>query len=110
MYFRKSLAINDSDPQTMLGIGLVFRRLGLHEEAIVWLEKRVVQFALPSAIVALATCSQLARPSVAIVVLARVIEGIGENHTLMMTLGQPYLNSGRTAEGHAILQKALECA
>lgn len=111
MYFRKALALDDGDGETMLGIGLVFRRLGLNEEAIFWLEKCAVSFNIPSAIVALAqACGKLPSPAVGIAVLRRVIDQVGENHTLMMTLGQLYLSSGQAAEGHAILQKALECA
>ena len=111
MYFRKALALDDSDGETMLGIGLVFRRLGLNEEAIFWLEKCAVGFNIPAAIVSLAqACAKLSSPELGIVVLKRVIDQIGENHTVMMTLGQLYLSSGQAAEGHAILQKALECA
>ncbi len=109
MFFRKALALQDSDSETMLGIGLVYRRLGLTEEALFWLERCVMQHdAPPSAIVALAqACAQMSRPKAGIQALVRVLDAVGDNHTLMMTLGQLYLNEGMTEEGNELLKKAL---
>ncbi len=109
MFFRKAMAIHDNDPETMLGIGLVYRRLGLTEEALFWLERCVVQHdAPPSAVVALAqACAQMSRPQTGIMALLRVLDAIGDNHTLMMTLGQLYLNEGMTEEGNELLKRAL---
>ena len=110
-YYRRALALNDGDADTLLGIAMVFRRLGLHEEAVVWLEKCVIEHNIPAATIALAqTCSQLSRVGTAIDILARVLDAVGDNHTLMTTLGHLYLNSGRTDEGHALLRKALDAA
>ena len=109
MFFRKAMAIHDNDPETMLGIGLVYRRLGLTEEALFWLERCVVQHdAPPSAVVALAqACAQMSRPQTGIKALLRILDAIGDNHTLMMTLGQLYLNEGMTEEGNELLKRAL---
>jgi len=46
----------------------------------------------------------------AIDILARVLDAVGDNHTLMTTLGHLYLNSGRTDEGQALLRRALDAA
>ena len=110
-YYRRALVLQEGDAETMLGIAMVFRRLGLHEEAVVWLEKCVIEHNIPAATIALAqTCAQLSRVGTAITVLVRVLDAVGDNHTLMTTLGHLYLNSGRTDEGHALLRKALEAA
>lgn len=108
-FFRKSLALQDDDPMTMFGISLIYRRLGLLEEAIFWLEKCVTREDAPAAaVITLAqSCSQVSEGAAGIEVLERMLDVIGEQQTLMMTLGQLYLNEGRTEEGNAILAKAL---
>jgi glycosyltransferase involved in cell wall biosynthesis len=109
VFFKKAIALKEDDGDTMLGIGLVFRRLGLNDEALFWLEKSVLAPVPPAAgIVALAqACAQTKTAAKGIAVLERVIDALGENHSLMVTLGQLYLNDGQTEEGNAILQKAL---
>jgi tetratricopeptide (TPR) repeat protein len=110
-HFRRALAVKEGDADTMLGIAMVFRRLGLLDEAVVWLEKCVVRYQIPAAIVALAqTCTQLARQSTAIDVLNRALEVIGDHQTLMMALGQAYLSAGKHDEGQELLRRALACA
>jgi len=108
-FFKKALALKGDDSESLLGIGLLYRRLGLVEEAIFWLEKCVLGEQAPqSAVIALAqTCAQARRSRTGITVLERVIDAIGEQHSLLMTLGQLYLNAGMTEEGTAILKKAL---
>ncbi|MBM4251311.1 MAG: glycosyltransferase [Deltaproteobacteria bacterium] len=110
-HFRRALTHKEGDADTMLGIAMVFRRLGLLDEAVVWLEKCVVRHQIPAAIIALAqTCGQLARQSTAIAVLNRALEVIGEHQTLMMALGQAYLSAGKHDEGQELLRRALASA
>jgi tetratricopeptide (TPR) repeat protein len=96
----------------MLGLGLVYRRIGLLEEAIFWLEKCIASDEHPAAAVsALAqACAQTPRVEQGIAVLERALDAVTEpkeQRIVMMTLGQLYLNHGRAAEGHAMLKKAL---
>ncbi|TWW09513.1 hypothetical protein E3A20_13610, partial [Planctomyces bekefii] len=109
VFFKKAMALKDDDAETALGIGLVYRRLGLSDEAMFWLEKSVLSGNGPStSVVALAqTCAQCTVPRKGIQAIERVLDAIGENHTLMVTLGQLYLNDGQVEEGNAILQRAL---
>jgi glycosyltransferase involved in cell wall biosynthesis/Tfp pilus assembly protein PilF len=109
MFFRKALALKTDDAETMLGIGLVYRRLSLTDEALYWLEKCLARESYPpSALVALTqTCMESQRAEYSIRVLERVMDIVGELSPILMTLGQLYMNNGRTAEGHALLQKAL---
>lgn len=109
VFFKKAMAIEENDAETSLGIGLVFRRLGLNDEALFWLEKCVLSPEPPAAsTVALAqACAQIKAPHRGIMVLERVLDAVGDNHTLMVTLGQLYLSTGQTDAGNAMLQKAL---
>ncbi len=110
-HFRRALALREGDSSTMFGIAMVFRRLGLLDEAVVWLEKCVMRHQIPAAITALAqTCSQLTKQSIAIDVLNRVLEVTGDHQTLMMALGQAYLSTGKHDEGQDLLRRALACA
>jgi tetratricopeptide (TPR) repeat protein len=108
-FFRKALALQGDDAMTMFGIGLVYRRLGLLEEAMFWLEKCVTRDDAPAAaLIAIAqSCAQVSDPQTGIDVMERLVDVIGEHQTLMVTLGQLYLNQGRVEEGNAILAKAL---
>ncbi len=109
VYYRRALAIDAQDKDCHLGVGLVFRALGLNEEAIFWLEKCLVGFGMNEASVPLAQAvTHMANKRAAARVLERVIEVVGDdNHTLLMALGQIYLGIGRAIEGHAILERAL---
>jgi tetratricopeptide (TPR) repeat protein len=109
MFYRKALALGPDDSETMLGIGLVYRRLGLVEDALFWLEKCLSRDDYPpSAVVALTqSCMEAPRTEYCIKVLERVIDVVGEGPSLLMTLGQLYMNTGRVEQGHAMLQRAL---
>lgn len=112
VYFKRAQSLQDNDPQTMLGIGLVYRRLGLTDEAIFWLEKSLVHDNYPpTALAALAqVCAQVNRPGLGVRVLERAIDTVGEHRLLLMTLGQLYLNEGSTEKGHEMLRRAMSVA
>ena len=109
MFFKKAHSQKDDELEVMLGLGLVYRRLGLLEEAIFWLEKCLASDQHPAAAVsALAqACAQTPRVEHGIAVLERALEAAPDQKILMMTLGQLYLNHGRASEGHEMLKKAL---
>jgi tetratricopeptide (TPR) repeat protein len=108
-FFKRALSLAPDDVDATMGIGLVYRRLGLLDEAIFWLEKTALRGEAPkAALTALAqSCGQLNQPRRAIEILARVLDAVGDEHALLVTLGQLYLDQGMIEEGKAILAKAL---
>lgn len=109
VFLRKALALDSDNTRTMYGIGLVYRRLGLIEETLYWLEKCATGInPPPSAIIALAqTCLHSSQPDRGVQILERVIDTVGDQKTLLMALGQLYLNLGRAEQGNALLQRAM---
>ena len=108
MFFRRALALKEDDQTTILGIGLVYRRLGLLEEALFWLEKAVGPGDSTRAIVALSqACLECSRPQSGIDVIERVIEVAGEKTPLLMSLGQLHINNGNAITGRKFLEKAM---
>jgi glycosyltransferase involved in cell wall biosynthesis len=109
MFFRKSLALSANDPQVMLGLGLVHKRVGLLEQSMFWLEKAITfDTNEKTAIVALTqVCGEYPRPALAIESLKRTIETVGECRPLLMSLGNLYMKTGKIAEGRVMLAKAL---
>lgn len=109
-FFKKALSLQENDLSSAYGIGLVYRRLGLLEEALFWLERCVLQDRAPSsAVIALAqTCAQLSPRSKGIATLERAIDTVGEQHALLATLGQMYLAEGYLEEAKQMLDKASQ--
>ena len=107
-YFKKALAIREDDPETAVGIGLIYRRLGLIDDAIYWLERAATEHQHRGALSALShAVAQLDSPEHAITILERVLEATGDSHVLLVTLGQFYLREGRTSEGEALMSRAM---
>lgn len=110
-FFRKSLGIEERDPLTHLGIGLVYRRIGLPEEAVYWLERSVTldQGRNPSAIVALAqVCQETLATDSALASVERVVDAVGETPVLLLVQGQLLMREGKVREGHELLRRALQ--
>jgi glycosyltransferase involved in cell wall biosynthesis len=109
-FFKKALAVHENDLLCAYGIGLVYRRLGLLDEAMYWLESCVLKSKKPtSAVIALAqTCSQLIPRSRGIAALERAMDVVGDHHALLATLGQLYLADGQLEEGKQLLEKAMQ--
>jgi glycosyltransferase involved in cell wall biosynthesis/Tfp pilus assembly protein PilF len=109
MFFRKSLALFSDDPQVMLGLGLVHKRVGLLEQSLFWLEKAITLDVTEKTAIAALTqvCGEYPRPALAIESLKRTIETVGEKRPLLMSLGNLYMKTGKTAEGRILLAKAL---
>lgn len=108
VFFRKVLALRQDDRRSQYGIGLIFRRLGLLEDSLFWLEQSMIGPERPdSAIVAYSqTCIQMNRPEKAAKRVEQVLETIGDHPTLMMTLGQLYMTLGRIPEAQEMMNKA----
>jgi tetratricopeptide (TPR) repeat protein len=111
-FFKKSLALKHNDFQTMLGLGLVHKRVGLIEHSIFWFEKCLSTDSQSDlALTALTqACNECSRPEMAVAVLNRAIDLVGDHRTLLMGLGGLYMKTGRTLEGRNLVNRALELA
>jgi tetratricopeptide (TPR) repeat protein len=109
-FFRKAHALHSEDSQVMLGLGLVYKRVGLLEQAIFWFEKSVGLDAQATAALAALTqaCNEHPKPTFAIEALRRTIDTIGERPSLLMTLGNILVKNGQVAEGRMLLARALD--
>lgn len=108
VFFRKAIALKQNDRRSQYGIGMVYRRLGLLEESLFWLEQSLIGPERPeSAVIAYSqTCIQMNRPEKAAERLEKAMDTVGEHPTLMMTLGQLYLTLGRTTEAQDLMNRA----
>nr|MBP9709132.1 tetratricopeptide repeat protein [Oligoflexales bacterium] len=109
-YYRKALAIVPDDAEAMLGLALVYRRVGLLDESAHWLEKCLgFSETVRRAIV---TIVQVAGESkdekYAIRLLESAIESVGEHQALLVALGELLIKQGETLRGSSMLKKALE--
>lgn len=109
-FFKKALARNDKDVESMFGVGMVHRRLGLNEEALYWFERCMLVEAnnqkIKSALSQ--TCLECRSPAKAIASLERIQSQIGEEASLLLTLGQLYLKEGRAELGNELVSRALD--
>lgn len=109
-FFKKALARKDDDFMSILGIALVQKRIGLAEQALYWFEKCVVQQPTHKQALGLfiQTCAECTHTAIPIHKIERMLEEVGENAALIMTLGQLYLKEGRSDQGNALVKRALE--
>jgi tetratricopeptide (TPR) repeat protein len=107
-FFKKSLAKRDGDLMSLLGIAMVHRRLTLSEESLFWLEKAVeLHRDNPKAISSyVQTCLECTTTETPISSLQKLIENLGDEPTLMATLGQLYLREGNDKLGNEWIEKA----
>ncbi|MFK7824992.1 MAG: glycosyltransferase [Oligoflexales bacterium] len=110
--FKKGLALSPNSHQCVLGIALVYKRLGMIEDAIYWTEKSIVRGAPGNlAFKALVqACCESHETEYAIASLERVLDLVGDDAILMRGLGQLYLKTGHVKIGHQILDKYLPVA
>lgn len=109
-FFKQGLVLAPQDQSCMLGIGLVYKRLSMIEDALFWLEKSIAlgehsSFALKALI---QTCNESQDQKQSIAVLERILESIGDQTILMNGLGNLYLKAGYTEIAHQIFAKYLE--
>ncbi|NRA43752.1 MAG: glycosyltransferase [Oligoflexales bacterium] len=110
--FKKGLALSPNNHQCVLGIALVYKRLGMLEDAIYWTEKSIVMGA-PGKVPLKAlvqACCESNEAEYAIASLERVLDLVGDDPILMRGLGQLYLKTGHVKIGHQILDKYLPSA
>ncbi len=108
IFFRKALALKHDDRKSQYGIGMIFRRLGLLEDSLFWLEQSMIGPERPeSAIVVYSqTCIQMNRPEKAAKRIEQTLDKVGDHPTLLMTLSQLYMNMGRSQEAKDVMLRA----
>ena len=107
-FFKKALSIRSDDFSSTFGMGMIYRRLGLSEEALFWLEKCIAIDAShqPAMTAFIQVARDYRHPRVAIALLERVIETIGERPALLTALGQIYVDQGLVERGRELLTRA----
>ena len=108
IFFRKALALKQDDRKSQYGIGMIFRRLGLLEDSLFWLEQSMIGPERPeSAVVVYSqTCIQMNRPEKAAKRIEQTLDKVGDHPTLLMTLSQLYMTMGRSQEAQDIMLRA----
>jgi glycosyltransferase involved in cell wall biosynthesis/Tfp pilus assembly protein PilF len=108
IFFRRALALKHDDRRSQYGIGMIFRRLGLLEDSLFWLEQSMIGPERPeSAVVVYSqTCIQMNRPEKAAKRIEQTLDKVGDHPTLLMTLSQLYMNMGRSQEAQDIMLRA----
>ncbi len=109
-FFRRALSANGGDAQAMFGIGMVHRRIGLADDALLWFEKAITTDpAYTTAITTLTqTCIEAKNARRAEEILERVMDVTGETSQVLMALGRVYLAQGKSDIGNRTLQRALQ--
>ena len=109
-FFKKGLAIAPDHSECMLGIGLVYKRIGMLTDAVYWIEKAILFGASCdlSMRALVQACSESKNIDFAIAAMERVVEIVGENEVLMRGLAQHYMKAGHIEIGSKILNKYLD--
>ena len=92
----------------MLGIGMIYRRLKLFEDALYWAEKCL--FTAPDTISAVLLAAQTALETnateIAVDSLERLLDITNENRNIVVALAQLYMKVGRIDEATALFNKS----
>ena len=97
-FFKKSIGIDSEDHQSMLGIGLVYRRLKLYEDALYWAEKclNLAPQTMSAILLAAQTASETNNVKEGIETLERLREVTAENRNIVVALAQLYMKVGKS--------------
>ncbi len=108
-FYRKALAIKPNDPESMAGLGQVYRKSGMADDAVYWLGRSLsVDIDNSSTLIALTqACLECIDQERAIDVLEQLKSIIGEKASVMMALGQLYYNLGDCEKGRVLVDQAL---
>jgi tetratricopeptide (TPR) repeat protein len=108
-FYRKALAIKPNDPESMAGLGQVYRKTGMPDDAVYWLGRSLsVDIENQSTLYALTqACLECVDMDRAIDVLEQLISIIGEKGPVVMALGQLYYKVGECEKGRLFVDQAL---
>lgn len=107
-FFKQGLSLAPNDGRCMLGVGMVYKRVAMTEDALFWMEKSIQaspSLSASSLPLLLQACGDCSNPHLAIGALERVAENLGEDANLMRCLGRLYLKVGQREVGLRILEK-----
>ncbi len=108
-YFRKTLALSPDDAESLLGLGLIYQRIGINDEAFFWLDKALSFHATEKR--ALRTIIQIAKDyqdkNFSRKILEHTYENYGDYSPLLMALGETCLALGDNKKGSQYIELAL---
>lgn len=109
-FYRKALALKPNDAEAMGGIGIVYRKIGMADEAIYWLGKSLsVDTENPRYLTSLTgACLESEDDERSISLLEQMKVLLGNKPALVMCLGQLYFKVGDTQKGKELVDLALE--
>lgn len=108
-FYRKALAIKPNDAESMAGLGQVYRKTGMADDAVYWLGRSLsVDIDNQSTLYALTqACLECIDQERAIDVLEQLKSIIGEKGSIVMALGQLYYKVGEVEKGRVLVDQAL---
>ncbi|MBC7660355.1 MAG: glycosyltransferase [Chitinophagaceae bacterium] len=109
-FYRKALALKPNDAEAMGGIGNVYRKIGMADEAVYWLGKSIsVDVENSRYLIALTqACNESEDHDRAIALLEQLKILLGNKPSLVMCLGQLYFKVGNNEKGKELVDLALE--
>lgn len=111
-FYRKALAIKPNDPEAMAGLGQVYRRCSMADDAVFWLGKSLsVDIDNGKTLMALTqACLESEQLDRSIALLEQLKVLIGNKPSLIMTLGQLYYRNGDNEKGREFVDMALQAS
>jgi tetratricopeptide (TPR) repeat protein len=108
-FYRKALAIKPNDSEAMSGLGLVYRKSGMPDDAVYWLGRSLsVDIDNKTTLMALTqACLECIDQQRAIDILEQLKAIIGEQTSVIMALGQLYYKVGESEKGRVLVDQAL---
>lgn len=109
-FYRKALALKPNDPEAMGGIGSVYRKMQMADEAVYWLGKSISVDVENSKYLSSLTqaCLESEDCERSISLLEQLKVLLGNKPSLVMCLGQLYFKVGNTLKGKEMVDLALE--
>jgi glycosyltransferase involved in cell wall biosynthesis len=109
-FYRKALALKPNDAEAMGGIGSVYRKIGMADEAVYWLGKSIsVDVENSRYLMALTqACLESEDHGRSISLLEQLKVLLGNKPSLVMCLGQLYFKVGDNQKGKELVDLALD--
>ena len=108
-FYKKALSRQAEDVDSLTGIAMVYRRLGLYDQAVYWLERSIHARREDKKLQAMLfkTCLESPNIEICIIVLERLRDPDEPNPDLDLTLGRLYLAMGKNEVGAQLVEDAL---
>jgi tetratricopeptide (TPR) repeat protein len=109
-FYKRVLGINQESSEALLGIGVIHLRLGLYDQALHWFERSITTHKnYPSKAISLMiqACRESHNKPHVSRSLERVMEYFPEDSSVLLSLGQTYLDMGRHEQGNDLINRAI---